>query len=60
MNDHPLLVPSLGCLSVPILYLLADGGFVRLNILGEEVEYPNVVSRVKRGTYVARQHIEIQ
>ena len=60
VDDHPLLVSPLCRLTVPIFDLLADGGFVRLSILGEEVQYYNVVAGVNHETYVARYHVEVQ
>ena len=53
VNDHPLLVPSLCCLSVPILYLLADGHFVRFNVLGEGIRCPNTVFSTERTSHIS-------
>ena len=54
VDNHPLLVSPLCCLTIPIFDLFANARFVRFNILGEEFQCPNDVVDVRRGTHVAR------
>lgn len=48
MDDHPLLVPPLCCLGIPILYLFADYRFICFNILEEGDKYLNGVLCVRQ------------
>jgi len=43
VDNHPLLIPPLCCLSVPLFDLLADGRFVRFNVLGDGIQRLSIV-----------------